>query len=239
MSHPSVPPRPRPAGRLVLAALGAVALLGVVLVLFGGDDDDLSTRPVTLSIAGETLTVAANRIRFADQRRGGGLDRVDLAVLWPGLEGRSAETRAAFTGADPGPAAAGAPKDATVLHIAIEPRTVDLDSAARLASVYVRFFAPGEPEAALAPPVDGLVARRFVAGSPYADESLYFEPGAVHPFVARCFPRASGDARNLCLTEIALGRGLVAAIRFPPTLLAEWKSLATALAEFLAGLTPK
>lgn len=237
MSHPPVPPRPRRAfGRLVLAALAGVALLGVVLVLFGGDDDDLSTRPVAISIAGETLTIPANRIRFADQRRGGALDRVDLAVLWPGLDGRTAETRAAFAGTDPAPAA---PASATVLHIAIERRAVELDSAARLASVYVRFFAPGEPDAATAPPVDGLIVRRFVAGSPYADETLYFEPGAVHPFVARCFPRASGDARNLCLTEIALGRGLVAAIRFPPALLADWKSLATALAEFLAGLMPK
>lgn len=229
-------PSPRRASfwRLGGLSLAGVTLLGVVLVLFGRDDDDLSTRPVALTIAGETLAVTANHIRFADQRRGGALDRVDLALIWPGLDGQTAETRAAFAapGAESVPGAPGA----AVLQIAVEPRSVALDSAARLASVYVRFFAPDAPDAVTAPPVDGLSARRFVAGSPYADETLYFEPGAVHPFVARCFPRAVGDVRRLCLTEMAFGRGLVAAIRFPPALLSEWRTLQVDVADFLAGL---
>jgi hypothetical protein len=232
MPHAPLDSRPPGArGRLaapIALALLAAALLAALLMLFGSDDDDLSPRPVTVAIAGETVTVAANRIRFSDQRRGGALPRLDLAVLWPGLAGRTTATADAFAGRD----GAG-----TLIQIAVEPRAVDLDSAARLASVYVRQLAPQEPDAAEAPPVTGLVARRFLASSPYADETLYFEPGAVHPFVARCFPRAAGDTRKLCLTEIGFGRGLVAAVRFPPALLGDWQALQSDLAAFLAGLT--
>lgn len=235
MPHP--PPDPTVSKPKATAALRRPAMLAAVAALLAlaigalwflaGDGDDTAPRPVALTISGEPLTIAANRIRFADQRHGGVLPRVDLAVLWPDLAGRTAANRDAF--ALPRP-------DAPVLQIAIEPATVALDSAARLASVYVRAFAAEPPDAALAPPVDGLVARRFVPGSPYVDETLYFEPGSVHPFVARCFPRADGDERRLCLTEIGFGKSLVAAIRFPPALLADWRRLQGACQGLLDGL---
>ncbi|MBP0575366.1 hypothetical protein J8J27_32090, partial [Mycobacterium tuberculosis] len=82
--------------------------------------------------------------------------------------------------------------------------------------VYARFFAAETGAEAGSLAIDGLVARRFTAGSPYEDETLYFEPGSVHPFVARCFPRAAGDTRQLCLTELKLGRRLIAAVRVRP-----------------------
>lgn len=228
---PFAPPARPPAfwrrPMLLMAAAATVGLAAGALWLLAAEGDDVATRPVTLSIAGEPLTVAANRMRFADQRGGGALPRVDLAVLWPDLAGRTAENRDAF--ALPRP-------ETPVVQIAIEPSPVALDSAARLASVYLRYFAADPPDAALAPPVDGLTARRFVAGSPYADETLYFEPGSVHPFVARCFPRADGDERRLCLTEIGFGKSLVAAVRFPPTLLTDWRRLQDACRSLLDGL---
>jgi hypothetical protein len=58
----------------------------------------------------------------------------------------------------------------------------------------------------------------------------------VHPFVARGFPRAEGDERRLCLTEIGFGKNLVAAIRFPPALLADWRRLQDACRDLLDGL---
>jgi hypothetical protein len=213
----------------MLAAV--VALLGLTigaLWVFAGDGDDTVPRPVTVTISGEPLVISSDRIRFADQRRGGALPRVDLAVLWPDMVGRTATNRDAF--ALPRP-------ETPVLQIAIEPNSTALDSAARLASVYLRYFAADPPDESLAPPVDGLVARRFVASSPYADETLYFEPGSVHPFVARCFPRAEGDQRRLCLTEIGFGKSLVAAIRFPPALLADWRHLQDACRSLLDGIS--
>lgn len=215
----------RPAMLAAVAAL--LGLVAGVVWLLDGDGDDTAPRPIALTISGESLTISANRIRFTDQRRGGALPRVDLAVLWPDMVGRTTANRDAFALPQP---------ETPVLQIAIEPSTVALDSAARLASVYLRYFAADPPDAALAPPVDGLVARRFVAGSPYADETLYFEPGSVHPFVARCFPRAGGDERRLCLTEISFGKGLVAAIRFPPALLADWRRLQDACRGLLEGM---
>lgn len=229
MRNARVPPS-RAKGALA-TALVAVALLGAVLVLFGRDEDDVSPRPVQIRVGETALTVPANHIRFADQRRGGALPRLDLAAFWPGLTGVSPDSRTAFA-----TLGVALPQGQAVLQIAVEPRTVALDSAARLASVYVRFLADEPADATIAPAVDGLVVRRFRADSPYADETLYFEPGAVHPFVARCFPRATGDARRLCLMEVPLGKDLFAAIRFPPALLSDWMTLRVDLHDFLNGL---
>jgi hypothetical protein len=231
MPLPNVTPPAKKSGRLAAAAAAVVAavLLAGGLALFGDPDTDAtSEHRVAIVIAGEALSIPANRIRFVDQRRGGDLPRVDLATLWPGLTGRTDANRATFD--DPAGADA-------IVHVAIEPRELATDSAGRLATVYLRFLAPDD--AAPPPePVAGLVARRFAAGSPYEGATLYFEPGAVRPFVAHCFPRAEGDPRRVCLTEINFGGRLVAAFRFRPALLADWPRLGDAFRAFLTDLAP-
>jgi hypothetical protein len=46
-------------------------------------------RPVELIVAGESMTIPGNMIRFRNERRGRAVDQVDLLLHWPSLEGFS------------------------------------------------------------------------------------------------------------------------------------------------------
>jgi hypothetical protein len=208
-------------GVLVVALLVAAGGLAFWHFLVTAPDET-DPSPVRLTIGEEALIIPGNLIRFADQRRDMALPRVDLALLWPHLLGRTPETAAALDELGDGSRA---------IQLSIEPRDTDMDASGRLASIYVRYLEPGE-EAGPA----GLVRRRFLPDTAYTGETLYFEPGATRPFVTRCFPRAGDGADDLCLSEFRLGRTLIAAYRFRPALLADWRLLRQQIEARAAGL---
>ena len=202
---------------LLVAVVGVVALgVTAVAVRLRLQPDRTAAEapagPVAVTVAGTALTVPSTLIRFAMQRRAGEQARLDLAATWPDL----APVRPPPVGGEAEPAADAPP----VLYLGIEQRGTDLDMSGRLGTVYVRFLLP---EPLDAPP--GLDGRRLAKGSGYEDEELYFEPGAVRPFVARCFPLVPGTAPGTCLTDFNVGDRLNVSVRFPKALLADWQVL--------------
>ncbi len=207
---------------LVLIGLAAVA--AVIAVVMWHDDGagrpETSTTPVRIELGGRPLAVPANAIRFADQRVAGPQTRVDLALSWPELEGRSEATAGRFDTPDYAP---------DIVHLTLQPRRDAWDSATRLAAVYARFF--------IGDPLDGpagLQGRRLSPKSGYADEIVYLEPGAVRPFVARCFPLTVGEPPKMCLHDVVHG-SLLVTLRFPVALLGKWREIDDALDGRLAG----
>ena len=199
---------------LIVIGLAVAGLLGAAAVALWLDDDRAALRtsptPVAAEVGGRTLRVPANAIRFADQSAGGRQDRLDLALAWPELEGRSATNAARFDTPDYAP---------DILHLTLRPRRDGSDGATRLATVYARFFV-GEPWEG----PGGLQGRRMAPKSGYADEEIYLEPGAVHPFVARCFPLTPGEVPAMCLQD-ALHGGVEVELRFPRALLGQWREI--------------
>lgn len=197
----------------VVAGLAAVAL-----VLWrdenGSERPETSPEPVAVTVADHPLTIPKNALRFVGQRRAGRQSRLDLALSWPELAGRTRETSARFDAPGPIP---------DVIWVTITPRGEAMDSATRLATVWVRLFV-GDPWDGPA----GLQGRRLSPKSGYDGEELFFEPGAVHPFVARCYPLAPGDPVSTCLHDEIAGP-LAVQWRFPRALLAQWPNLATGL----------
>ncbi len=198
----------------IVAGLVAVLVAATAAAFLLRDDrrDVAETSPalVRVEIAGRALAIPGNALRFADQREPGSKARLDLALSWPELEGRTAETSARFD----------TPDYATdILFLTIEPRRDGWDSATRLAAVYSRFFV-GEPW-------DGpgdLQGRRLAPKSGYEDEEIFLEPGVVRPFVARCFPLARGGRPAMCLHDVAHG-ALSVSLRFPKVLLTDWREI--------------
>jgi hypothetical protein len=158
---------------------------------------------IVLTVGAEQIAVPANRLRFADQRRPGSYPRVELELKWPGLGPVTPDD----------PAAKSTARDGQLVFIAIEPRETDLDTADRIATIYQTFLKPdeGNPPAT----VGGLAKRTFIAKTAYEGEALYFEPGSVHPFAARCYAETKGEPPVSCLREVRLGKHLLATIRFP------------------------
>jgi hypothetical protein len=202
----------------LLAGLAAVALVVVVRFL-SAEEPETSSEPIVVSLGDRRLALPRNLVRFAAERTARPQNRIDLAFLWPELRGRGEADAARFD--TPGLAP-------DVVVATLTPAGDGLDSAARLATVWSRFF-EGEPR----PGPDGLVVRTMAAASGYAGEEIVFEPGAVRPFAARCFPLTPGEAANVCL-HVTIDDGLMAEWRFPAERLAEWRRLADALPALVA-----
>jgi len=192
----------------------AVCITWVMLsYLTGRDDLAADKKPgsaIELTIAGGRFVIPANLIRFADQKHDGLAERVDLALLWPTLSGRDADTSKKFV--DPNGAS-------NVIHLSITADAATVDSTGRLATVYARYFTgPAQPAPA------GLVARKLVAGSAFEGEIVYFESGATQPFVARCYPRQP-LLPPTCIRDVNIGGVLTYQYRFHQDLLADWQAL--------------
>ncbi len=206
-----------------IVALGGLLHAGIeayrARVTLTGLVDDPS--PVSLTIAGETLSIPANMIRFAETRRGGTVDRIDLVLHWPTLEGYSNSLSEAFKGGS---------LSTPIIYASIARRGITLDSTARLDHVYERFFV-GPPIAGPA----GLLGRRLDKDSGYGNEIVYYLPDGPRPFVARCQAEATAEVPSTCLRDVNLGQGLSLLYRFNQGLLGEWQPLDAAIRNLAAA----
>jgi hypothetical protein len=223
------PVRPhRPLVLLVASFLLIIAIGGFVRTLIEVYHDAMTrtgmtadTTPVKLAIATEEFAIPANMIRSSKVRRGGPVERADLALYWPGLTGFSADHEAAFRDAGP---------NSPIVYATIAARDEALDSTGRLDEVYSRFFI----DKPLAGP-GGLVGRKLSAESGYGSEIIYFMPSEPRPFVARCLAETTPDVPATCLRDVNFGRGLSVLYRFNRDLLPEWRALDAGIQKLALG----
>lgn len=168
--------------------------------------------PLPVTLGSLNLSIPANLMRRVEERISGApLDRVNLSVLWPSLEGYS-ETRArAFS--DTG-------DTSPVLHIALDDDATTMSTSERLKQVWLSLATgealPGPAGLALLPlPGDGTSGTDFVAHNVSGDGV----------FAARCFtPRDRALAAN-CERSIRIGERLFVTYRFRQAWLSDWRSL--------------
>lgn len=176
--------------------------------------------PVDLLVAGERMVIPANMIRFRDARRGGTVDRVDLLLHWPELEGFSPKLAEDFKDTSP---------DAPLIYVSLAARTSPLDASQRLDAVYAGFF-----EGSAIPGPDGLVGKVMNADSGYRGEVVYFLPRGSEPFVARCMAEETPEMPATCIRDINIGRGLTMLYRFNTARLADWRAMDAGLQRLVA-----
>ncbi|HVY20567.1 MAG TPA: hypothetical protein VHA70_10885 [Bauldia sp.] len=177
--------------------------------------------PVHLAIGPEELAIPGNMIRSDRTRRGGPVERADLALFWPTLEGYSPQLADVFQNAGP---------NAPLIYTTISTRDEPLDSTGRLDEVYSRFFV----EKPLPGP-SGLVGRKLSAESGYGGEIIYFIPSEPRPFVARCVADGTPEMPAMCLRDINFGRGLSVLYRFNRSLLPQWRQLDAGIQKLVTG----
>jgi len=203
---------------LALLSLG-LSLGGKMLgrsVIMGGHTDERT--PHLIAIADDVLSVPANMIRQQGSRHDGAAKRLDLYLLWPGLDGYTAATRDDFNHV-------GGRKG--ILFVSIEERSMSQDMSGRLHPIYDHIIRkPGTPAAA------GLAAFDFKEGSGYANETLMVAPNTdrAQPFVARCLSgRSAAESLAPCERDIHVGKSLSLTYRFPEELLPHWRELEAAM----------
>lgn len=180
-------------------------------------------QPQAVLLGDTRLSVPANLIRRAEERVASGrLKRLNLAVLWPTLEGYSEPRARAF--ADASDASA-------VIRLALTEDAGGMDTSERLEKVWLTLAGgealPGPSGLALLPlPGDASAGADFVAHRAL-DDGL---------FAARCFtPRDKALAAS-CERSIRLGDGLFLTYRFRQALLADWRRLDDRLAGLVRAL---
>jgi hypothetical protein len=177
--------------------------------------------PVQLAIGPDELVIPGNMIRSDRTRRGGPVERVDLALYWPTLDGYSDDLAPAFRDDSP---------NATIIYATISTRDERLDSTGRLDEVYSRFFVD-KP----LPGPSGLVGRRLKPESGYGGEIIYFIPSEPRPFVARCLAEATPEVPATCMRDVNFGQGLSVLYRFNKDLLSDWRALDAGVQRLVAG----
>ncbi len=205
-------------------AFAILAVIAVTAIAYGVDraieqyHDRMALRglkgkssPVRVIIADEPLVIPANMIRFRNERRGGQLDKVDLLLHWPSLDGFTGNRAEEFRDTTP---------SAPLIFAVLRPRTSEIDSDKRLSSIYERFFEGPK----LAGPAN-LIGRHLNADSGYRDEIVFHAPPGTAPFVTRCLAKATREIPATCIRDVNMGYGLTLQYRFNRTHLADWRSM--------------
>ena len=129
----------------VMAAVAVLAALTAAISFAGrwfGENLALaghtaSNEVFDIFIGQDHLRLPANMIRFEAQRATSIVERVDLYLTWPGLEGYSDQSRALFNNID-------APK--SLIFLQISQSTMSRDMSGRLGPIYSQVF-DGAPAA--------------------------------------------------------------------------------------------
>ena len=209
-----------PVAAIVLACVAALVYVTYVMrprLEFAAAALDAPALPIV--VADSLFRVPPRAIRIALQRRSGTQERLDLVFFWPAF------TPAANPTDEDLAAAAGR------IFVTIAPNDGTLTPVERLKTIYPRYLGQsvaGGPE--------GLKAIAFLDDTPYQGEDLLFDPAAPDRFLVRC-THDKGVATGNCLYECAVGKTVII-LRFPRTLLAQWRDVVAGADRLLAQLQP-
>lgn len=186
----------------------------------GPVDPDLTT---SIELAGETFVVPANMVVQDDSQTEA--EAVELAVLWPGLEGRTAENRDQFD----------VPGDfPNIIRLRIDARSVFIDPDERFERILQPAFTTDRPNAP-----GSLQARGFKTGTGFGTDILYFDTrSGSDRYLAFCSQAFDADPPSktaFCQREIPFGDTLRLELRFRPGLMTDWQAVDTQILNMVDG----
>ncbi|MCB0058062.1 MAG: hypothetical protein KDE45_13590, partial [Caldilineaceae bacterium] len=145
----------------------------------------------SIVIGANMLSVPENMIRFANQRRSGIHNRIDLYALYPKMTGYTSDTRAWFNDQAP---------DRRLVFMSIDERQMSRDMSGRFGPIYSIITQPtGEATPS------GLTRYAFKPSSGYSNEELLVGPeeSGQPRFVVRCLTgNDSAMALSACERDI-------------------------------------
>ena len=186
-------------------------MLGERIALAGHTE---SVEPVDLIVGQDQVRLEANTIRFEEQRQSGRVDRVDLYLTWPELEGYADRRRKRVNDvAHP----------ESLVFLQLSQSTMSRDMSGRLAPIYRHLF-EGAPQGWS----HGLTLHRLKENSGYGDE--VFLTGTMpdgSAYAVRCLlPATEGQSTGAdCQRDIHVGTDLSLLYRFSSRLLPQWQAM--------------
>jgi hypothetical protein len=167
---------------------------------------------IQASVGASSFTLPNGYFRAAS-RNGGRFERLDIAAFYPDFApaGDLGDIVSATDLAE---------RHDRLVFVTIRQADLTLDPADRPVKLYARFLDPNEWTHP-----GGLIARGFLAGSPFEGEELYFAAPEGREFAARCGqPDQHRTTPNFCIEDFRLDE-LNVELRFSANLLSEWEKL--------------
>lgn len=188
----------------------------------GGHSESEAILAVT--IGEDTLKIPENTIRFAEQRRSGPTERIDLYLTWPAMLGYSHERRDSFDNIE---------RPDLLLFLQISQGTMSKDMSGRLEPIYTQLFdGPSQPYG------NGLTLHHLKNTSGYGQEVLLTaERPGQRAFAVRCLlpEKSERTTSGDCQRDIHVGRDLTVLYRFSSSLLKDWDHIDAAVRSFVGA----
>ncbi|HEX4078451.1 MAG TPA: hypothetical protein VHX61_06215 [Rhizomicrobium sp.] len=227
--------RERPGWLVPIAVLTITAVLGAVMLVYYLAPNPVSlieehSSPsaeaglVHLTIGGLSMTVPANYLPYASERRGGARREVTLYASLPNFQGYSKASAAEFAGN--GPASA-------LIYLLIREGREDVPESALLRRIYLGDVI--DPRGRPGP--FGLTAYRFRDDSGYRGEDMFVGRIAGRDVVMRCLRPGKEAISPTCFRNLRLAQGVVLSYRFKLSHLSEWREIARGAGRLIASFT--
>lgn len=187
-----------------------------------------STEQFAIQIGQDRLTLAANTIRFKEQRQNGTAERVDLYLAWPELEGYRTDLRQRFDDIS---------QASSLIFLQLSQSTMSRDMSGRLDPIYTKLF-DGTPQQVNF----GLTLHRLRPDSGYGNEIVLTASRAGQPdYIVRCVLPAQGESPTSgdCQRDINVGQDLTILYRFSSALLKDWQHIDAAVRLFVENRLAK
>lgn len=183
-----------------------------------------STELHDIFIGRDHLRLPANVLRFENQRITGSLERADLYLLWPEMEGYSNEKRLRFNDVT---------RPESLIFLRVSQSTMSRDMSGRIGPIYSHLLT-GKPSAGPA----GLKRYEAKANSGYSGEAFFVgRDDKRNAYAVRCMlPREPELTTGAdCQRDIHIGQDLTILYRFSSRLLPDWRALDAAVRQYAEG----
>jgi len=151
---------------------------------------------INKSIGGQQLAIPPAWFKSAEQRNQEFSERIDLIFALPlGPNGRIKE-----------------------IGVSLQPLNMVRSSARLLDAVYLHQFVPQQIDGPI-----GLVGKPLKNAEGYQDETVWYDPLSVDPFVAKCIKSITQAASSDCVRIVPLNAQIAATYAFDQEVLDEWK----------------
>lgn len=189
----------------LLGLAGAYLLQGALRAETSRNTGDMTR--VAISVGGTALTVPVGWLADPDAAHASGFAKdIRLELTLP----LAADGRPAIV-------------DVTILQ-----RSRVRTSASLLDGVYLHQFQDEELAG-----IPGLVGKPLRAAEGYQNETVWYDPLAADPFVAKCAAPPADGTEAQCLRVVNLAPGLAAVYGFSPSALAGWRRFDAEIAPML------
>ncbi len=181
---------------------------------------------IDVELGGGRFLVPANMIRHGDQRVSGRqLERLDLAVAWPDMNGFEESLSAGFL--DSG-------DRSPLVLITLERDDSSRDTRERLETVY-RTLARSEPVSG----PGGLSLLALSDGKGSGVDFVAYEAERTDGYAARCFTPGNPELAASCQRDIRLNGKVIATYRFRQAYLANWGLLDRKVGDLIRSFQPE